>query len=321
MPHSSAAPRPRHRGVLWWAALVVLVPVAIAALARATGWEAGPLAILISLMPWVALLSLVPLTLAVLARSWMLVGAAAVLVALTVAWQVPLFTGGGGGEPALTVAAANLRFGKADAEDVVALVKTEHVDVLALTELTPEAMAALEAAGLSGELAFHEARPEDDFSGTGLWSRYPLSDGGELDGFMSHQIRAVIDAPLGQVTVLAVHPRAPRNSKHDVWERELAELHSVLAAVDGPVIVAGDFNTTRDHKGFRDIEALGYVNAADQAGTGFAPTFSVGRGVFPFVVIDHVLERDTGMAALRTETVSIAEADHKALVVEYGPEP
>ncbi len=36
------------------------------------------------------------------------------------------------------------------------------------------------------------------------------------------------------------------------------------------------------------------------------------------LVIDHVLERDTGLVALRTYTVTIPKAAHRALVVEYG---
>jgi len=304
--------------IAWWSALVLIVAVAVPVFARATGIEAGPLALLVAFMPWVTLACLLPLLLALLARSWALVGVAGLLAAVCVAWQVPLFTGGGEGEPSLTVATVNLRFGEADADAVVALVREYEVDVLAVSELTPEAQSALREAGLMAELPHNVSRPEEGFSGTGLWARYAITGESTLPGFLSQNLSATVDLPGGPVTVFSVHPRAPRGVDHHVWEAELEALRTALARASGPVIVAGDFNTARDHEGFRAIEALGYADADDQAGTGFAATFPVGRGLFPPIVIDHVLERATGLVALRTQTVVIAKADHKALIVEYG---
>ena len=306
------------RRIAWWVALVALIAIAVPVSARATGYEAGPLAMLVAFMPWVTLLCAVPLVFACFARSWLLAAMAVALTVVCVAWQIPLFSGGEEGKASLTVASVNLRFGEADPVAVVDLVADNDIDVLALTELTPEALAALADAGLSTELPYVEASAEPGFSGTGLWSRYPLSDAAELTGFLSQQLRASIATPRGDVTVFVVHPRAPRGSDHHVWDRELAMLYDVLAEADGPVIVAGDFNTTRDHASFRAIESLGYADAADQSGSGFAPTFPVGRGLFPPIVIDHVLERDAGLVALSAHTFAIAKADHKALVAEYG---
>lgn len=300
---------------------MTLAALAVPVFARATGIEAGPLALLVSFMPWVTLASLIPVLLALAARAWVLAAVAGVVALVCVAWQVPLFTGGGAGDATLTVATVNLRFGEADADAVVALVADNDVDILAVSELTPEAESALREAGLMKELRHYVSRAEDGFSGTGLWARYPVSGVSHLAGFLSQNFSATVALPAGPVTVFAVHPRAPRGVEHSVWEAELKELHSVLAETEGPVIVAGDFNTTRDHAGFRAIEALGYVDAADQAGTGLAPTFPVGRGLFPPIAIDHVLERETGLAALETRTVVIPKADHKALVVAYGTRP
>lgn len=296
----------------------MVIPVAVAVITRATGFEAGPFAILVSLMPWVALTSLVPLALALVARGWVLAGIAGALAAVCVAWQVPIFVGGGGGEPVLVIASVNMQFGEGDAESIVALVEQHDVDVLSVQELTPEGAQRLADAGLDAALPFSEVLAEPGVTGTGLWSRLPLTEPRSLEGFFSREIAATIDGPEGQFTMLAVHPRAPGMPGHGLWEEELALLGDELAQIDGPVIAAGDFNTTRDHAGFRHIESLGYEDAVDQAGTGFAPTFPVGRELFPFVVIDHVLERDTGLTAVSTITVEIPGADHKALVATYA---
>jgi len=275
----------------------------------------------VAFMPWVAVLALVPVVCAALARAWWLTAVSALILVLCVAWQVSLFTGGADGKPELTVAAINLRFGEADADVVVELIRDRDVDVVVFTELTPESESALRSAGLTKELQHGVSRAEGGFSGTGVWSRYPLAHVSALPGFMSQTFSVDVAVPDAPITLFAVHPRAPRTAKHHVWEQELAALRDELAKVSGPVIVAGDFNTTRDHAGFRAIEEIGYVDAADQAGSGFAPTFPQGRAPFPLVAIDHVLERNTGLVALNTATVVIPRADHRALIVEYGTVP
>lgn len=309
------------RRVAWWLALLSLIPIALVVGARATGVENGPLALLVAFTPWMTLACIVPLVLALLARGWWLVGLAAALAAVCIAWQVPLFTGGSGAEPSLTVASVNMTLGGADADAVVALVRDNKVDVLVLSELTPDAVDHLTSAGLARDLRYHEAFPEPGVPGTGLWSRYPLTHASDVPGFTAHAVEAVVASPGGPITVFAVHPQAPGKHNHLNWTADLSRLHDVLATVDGPVLVAGDFNTTRDHAGFRAIEGLGYADAADQAGSGFAPTFPENRELFALVAIDHVVERDAALVAVRTQTVVLSNADHRALVAFYAATP
>ena len=316
-------PAQRRRGWFGWTALAlgwlafaaVLVPV----ICRVTGYERGPLIILVSLLPWVTLACAVPLVFALLARSWLLAGASGAVLALCLAWLVPLFTAqGGGSDPVLTVAAVNVTLGGADADAVVALVREKHVDVLSVVELTPESRAALAAAGLDDELPFSIAIPEPNVPGTGMWSRYPISDPSEVPGFHSHAVSARVAAPAGTFTFFAVHPEAPGPRIHPHWSQDMANLAAVLASTSGPVIVAGDFNGTRDTKAFRAIESLGYADAADQAGAGFLATFPENRELFPMVAIDHVMEGHTGWHATSVTTTTIPKADHKAFVVTYA---
>ena len=309
------------RRVSWWVCVTALVAVAVPIAARLTGFEAGFLALLVGFMPWVTLACAVPLGLALLARSRVLVAVALVLSAVCVWFQVPLFTGGGDGATVLTVASVNMTLGGADADAVVALVRDHQVDVLSVQELSPQALGALADAGLDAELPFHAAFAEPGVPGTGLWSRYPIAGERDLPGFTAHAIRASVEAPSGAVTVFAVHPQAPGKHNHRNWAADLNLLTDALAAETGPVYVAGDFNTTRDHAAFRGIEGLGYGDAANQAGSGFAPTFPENRELWPLVAIDHVLTRDTGTTALRTQTVNIPKSDHRALVVAYGTAP
>jgi len=305
--------------IAWWAALLAIIGIGVAFAARITGIEDGALAVAVAMVPWFTLACLVPLAIALLLRAWALAGVAGLLLALGLVWIAPLYTAADAGDDvALTVAAANVTFGLGDAGQVVALVRDNDVDLLVLTELTPESRDALRAAGLDAELPFGEVRAQPSFNGTGLWSRFPLESAAGLDGFVSQTIEARVATPQGTVTVFAVHPPAPGPTYHPRWSADLARLHGVLAAAHGPILVAGDFNTTRDHRAFRDFEALGYVNAADEAGAGFQPTFPQGRRTPPVVAIDHVLTKDAPWVATGLERHVIDRSDHFAIVVTYA---
>ncbi|MFV0634057.1 endonuclease/exonuclease/phosphatase family protein [Demequina sp.] len=331
--HAPSAATTQSRRSAWQRTAVVCGWVAFAALAvpafaRVTGWEAGPLAILVALMPWMTAACVVPLLVGALVRSWSLAAASAALAALGIAWLAPLFVAApSAGEPVLTVASVNMTYGGADPDQVVDLIATHEVDVLVAQELTPEAVAALAEAGLDDVLPHAQLAPEPGVTGTGLWSRTALTDAGSLAGFtddpaaapyVSRAVQAGVDVEGQSVTVLAVHPAAPGPVDHSSWDSSMASLTGYLADLDGAVLVAGDFNTTRDHRAFRDIVALGYEDAADQAGAGIAMTFPQGRTPVPLVAIDHALVRDTALVATGYQTHAISGADHRALVVTYA---
>ncbi|WP_156163820.1 endonuclease/exonuclease/phosphatase family protein [Demequina maris] len=302
--------------VLGWLALVaLLVPVAL----RLTGFERGPLAYVVPLVPWVVLGALVPAVLAVLGRAWVLLGASVATAALCAAWVAPLFVATpASGDVELIVASVNLRAGAGDPEAVVRLVRESDADLLSVQELTPEAAAALDEAGLGELLPYSAVLADAIWAGTGLWSAHPISGWDGLDGYTFRQVRATVELPSGPVTLLALHPAAPQLLVHRAWSTETAALVDVLDGIDGPVIAAGDLNTSRDHAVFRDLESRGFVDAADEAGAGLVPTFPQDRTPPPLVAIDHVVTRDLDLVATSLATVVVPGSDHRALVVGYS---
>lgn len=315
---------PRRR-LLWvralgWAGWLLAGLLAVVVAVRWLGLQSGPLLVVVAMVPWLAVLGVGAVVVAMLSRSWLLLLVSGALLGVMLAWQLPVYVADrpSGGAPEMRVASVNLALGRADTAAVVDLVRRQDVDVLAVQELTPAAAAALEAGGLDELLPYRDARPHAGASGSGLWSRFPIKTSRRVDGFISATIQAEVTTPLGPMTVFAVHPDAPGQMVHDRWARELQRLHDVLAQVSGPVVVAGDFNSTRDHVQFRELEALGYIDAADQAGAGLQPTFPQGRGPWPWVTIDHVMVRDTPLTATGLATFPIPDADHNALVVAYS---
>jgi endonuclease/exonuclease/phosphatase (EEP) superfamily protein YafD len=215
------------------------------------------------------------------------------------------------------VMSVNLLFGQADAKAVVDAVRAERVDVLSLQELTPAAVTALDRAGLDGMLPYRVFQPQEGPFGSGLASRYPLTEQQLTPPGSFRQPGALVDLPGGQdIEVVAVHMLPPVVSGGpEPWQRELAGLP--LRKLDGaPRVLAGDFNATLDHVGLRRLLNNGYEDAADQVGAGFAPTWPVGQFWPPPVVIDHVLV-DSRCPVDTFGTIDIAGSDHRAVVTQF----
>lgn len=317
---------PRSRRILRVLAAICFAGVAVPVFARIFGLETGPLAVLVALMPWVTLAALIPLLLALVARAWWLVGASAAVVAHSLMLLAPLYVpepASAGGE-VFTVGSLNMTFGQVRADAVVEWVAENQMDILSAQEVTPEAVAALEAAGLGELLPYSQVAAEPGVTGTGLWSRTPLTEAESLPGFAggegyrSRAVQASLEVDGTAVTVIAVHPAAPGLMDNSGWRGAMTDMTAFLAEREGPTLVVGDFNTTRDHRAFRDLQGLGYVDAADQAGAGFLPTFPEGRAVFPVAAIDHALVRDAPLTATAVSIVALPGADHRALTVTYS---
>jgi len=85
-------------------------------------------------------------------------------------------------------------------------------------------------------------------------------------------------------------------------------------------LVVGDLNATMDHVPMRSLVGIGFQDAATQADSQWQPTWPaagevsrLGFSVPSLVPIDHVL-LSKGMRALHTESVTVQDTDHRALV-------
>jgi endonuclease/exonuclease/phosphatase (EEP) superfamily protein YafD len=88
--------------------------------------------------------------------------------------------------------------------------------------------------------------------------------------------------------------------------------------MDGPVILAGDFNATRQHQALRELLETGFTDAHLATGRGWAATWPVGRRLPPFALIDHVLV-SPDLAVASVDEVAISGSDHRAVVATIGP--
>ncbi|MEU4242067.1 endonuclease/exonuclease/phosphatase family protein [Actinoplanes sp. NPDC026619] len=302
-------------------ALLVL-PGLLWAIIRLFGWERGPLVQLFAFTPYAAGWVLIPLLIAVIARKWLIAAAALLAAALLAVCVLPRALpdadrGPSAGLP-LTVMTINVYIGHADPAAIVKLVRDHDVSVLALQEFTPEEMWGLSAAGLDRLLPYHSLADVWGTTGSGLYSRLPVSaTGSTLSKGGNRQAYATVQPP--GATALAVdsaHPLAPyATSALGDWRADLAD-EPATNSTGTPHILIGDFNSTLDHAPVRNLIEQGYRDAADTVGKGLIATWGpYGDKHLPPVTLDHVLV-DKRIGVRDVAVHGVAGTDHRAVIAE-----
>lgn len=306
--------------------VALLLPVAVVLAVRVLGLDLGfPWVAIVTVLPWLLVLAVVAGAMAAIAR-WTpgLVGAGLVL-AIGAAVLVPRLVPGpntdaGPDATVVTVGVANLRLGLADADALVAAVQQAGIEVLVTLELTEDAIARLEDAGLTDRLPNDVLEPSRFTSGGGIHSSLPLTalPSSEDRGF-GRTPRAEVQLTVpGPVVVEAVHPLPPIQ---DDWTQRWRSALRGLPDPDGGGrrLLAGDFNATHDHAPFRAVLDRGWNDAADAVGRGLVPTFNAlpwGEPVPP-VTLDHVLV-DGDTEVLDVRVLPLPGSDHRLLVVDIA---
>ncbi|MGC4747176.1 endonuclease/exonuclease/phosphatase family protein [Micromonospora sp. DT201] len=300
---------------------LTVVPTALWAAVRLVGLDRGPLVQALAFTPYVAGFSMLALTLALALRRWW-PAAIAALAAVALVGAVapralaapqPAATG-----PTVRLLTANLLAGSGDARTLVDLVRRHEVDVLTVQEFTPDAQAALDQLGLDRLLPHRQLNPEIGTAGSGLYSRWPITDVGlrrNLNGWGFTQAYGTLAAPgAPPVRVESAHPSAPYAlDQVGPWRADLTA--QPPATPDGGLqILAGDFNATLDHSPLRALLRSGYVDAADAAGKGLIGTWGPYDGDFiPPVTIDHVLV-DRRIAVRSVRVLALPGSDHRPVL-------
>lgn len=240
---------------------------------------------------------------------------------LHVSWLAPLYVGGhASGRPDLVVMTSNLRLGHADMSAVGRVALAQHVDVLVLDEVTASAAASM--AGVHNRFPYSAGQPAAGAFGTMVFSRYPLTNVTRLPVSKgTWGMRVAAPSPFWFVGVHTAQPLTDVVS----WRRDHVRLLAAVRALRGaPIVLAGDFNATLDHRPMRRLLGAGFADAARQANSGWQPTWpgaGDADGALPFglrlLTLDHVVT-SAQYSAISTSTYPIARSDHRALVVRLA---
>ncbi|MEU7482371.1 endonuclease/exonuclease/phosphatase family protein [Streptomyces sp. NPDC042319] len=265
-------------------------------------------------LPWVGLGIPVLLVAALLRRSAI---ALVALVLPAVVWA-NLFAGQltdkSGGEGNLTVATHNVDADNPDPAGTARKVAASGADVIALEELTGEALPEYRS-------ALAKKYPYRSVQGTvGLWSKYPLSDARPVDikmGWTRAQ-RATVTTPDGErVAVYTAHLPSVRvkvkaGFTANQRDRSAAALGEAIAHEPlSKVVLLGDLNGTMNDRSLAPVTAQ-MRSAQGAAGDGFGFSWPA---AFPMARIDQIMVK--GLDPASAWTLASTGSDHLPLAASF----
>ncbi|MGI5407852.1 endonuclease/exonuclease/phosphatase family protein [Streptomyces chartreusis] len=295
-----------------WRRGIVLAAVAVV-LALVMGLHAripnaiGNLGSLIeTFLPWLGLLIPVLVVLGLVRKS----ATALIAVLLPAIVWLNLFGGqlsdktGSGGD--LTVATHNVNADNPDPAGTAQDVAASGADVVALEELTADAVPTYEKA-LASTYKYHSVQ------GTvGLWSKYPMSGVRSVDIQLgwTRAMRAAVTTPAGQVAVYVAHlpsVRVKMEAGFTARQRDKSADALGEAIADEPLqktVLLGDLNGTMNDRALRAITAqMRSTQGASGSGMGFSWPAS-----FPMARIDQIMVK--GIEPMSSWTLPETGSDH-----------
>lgn len=316
IPDRSAGGRQWLRAVSLGLLVVAVCLGTVVVAARGLGWQVGPLYFLVALTPYVGLAMLVVASVTAMLRAWWLLAFPLALALIVGFWWRPALPASDSQSWDLQVMTVNMQFGRADPAAIVRSVRDHSVDVMSVQELTPAAAAGLRAAGLEQTLPYRMVRAGDGSpaSGTGIWSRYPLSDEDETEGLIFHNLVATVTVnPDLAFSFFAMHPIPPSPMDGTRGADIFAATRHFMNSRPGPAVAAGDFNATRDNVPIRNLQSDGWVDAIGVWPMAIRTWPNDLRPLPPLIAIDHVLTRQAPVSSQVT-VIDIPGTDHRALV-------
>jgi endonuclease/exonuclease/phosphatase (EEP) superfamily protein YafD len=220
----------------------------------------------------------------------------------------------------LRVVTANVRYPSRDSTALGEELAASDADLLLLQELAPHHLRLIKATGAFDGFPYSYVDARNGSFGAGIWSRYPLSDGDTWEPGGLPMVRATVDVEGTPVRVLNVHCKAPMRRRWiPGWKAQLAALgEEAVEGGPGPLIVAGDFNSTYGHEPFRRLLASGLRDAHVEVGRGLATTWPRGGLVMPPLFrIDHVLV-SAGLAVLSVREGRGVGSDHRPVMADLA---
>ncbi len=224
----------------------------------------------------------------------------------------------------VTVATANVLYGDADPTSVMTLAMEQDVDVLVVVELDAQLLASLEERGIDELYPHRFGWASPGAEGTMVWSRLPITRGKGLDMPLA-SLDVQVETDQGPLTLLGVHVQRPSFGGAAGWVRDLKALRRVVADVEGPLVLMGDFNATLEHRPLAGVlEAGDLVDSVQATDSGWRPTWP-SNGVWnifglplpSLVQIDHVLTNGD-VDVHESSTYELPGTDHRAVVARIS---
>lgn len=220
------------------------------------------------------------------------------------------------GPGTLTVYSANLWARNQDVAAIARSIEQADADVVMLIELGDAPAAQLDT--ILRAYPHRVSTPRKDRPGGAarsvIASRLPLHRVRDADGQGLAALVAQAETPLGPVSLIAVHMTRPWPFQHPYGQISQAHrLAGLRAGLDGPVIIAGDFNSVSSGRIGRQIKAeTGLIPAPAWPGT-WPSALPAPLGV----TIDHVW-RSPDLVLVERRLGQKTGSDHRPVIVRLS---
>jgi endonuclease/exonuclease/phosphatase (EEP) superfamily protein YafD len=282
------------------------------------------------------LLLLVPAALLLRSRSLCLITAGPLVVffALFGARFLPRIGPSMSGGTTLRVVTFNQLFLNTNIDNLLAAIRVQHADVVALQELVPPVAEAMQR-DLKSIYRYQILSPSNSVGGLGLLSRYPLQPADGVNGPEGQWVTLNVDGQ--KITVVNVHVhfsgiarmRSQRFGSlsyfrmYDTAGRryQADALRQAARKVSGGLIMMGDFNTG-DREPGHAVLASELHDAFGETGSGFGFTFPNDKHMGPITIpvplvrIDYIWTRGSVVPVAAHVDCNDGGSDHCMVVAD-----
>ncbi len=289
--------------------------------------EGSVLAVAYDVLPLVLFLAPVISVAAVLSGHLLLAAAGALLTAYhgvlvvprLVSQRVPSWARAA---PQFRLTVANVYVDNTTPEAAAQQLTESGADVIVITEATPQFMRIFDSVGGDASHPHRVADPSDtsDYA-VAIASRLPLGPRSAMRSIGPLRL-AVGEVEIGGIltTIAAVNPRSTFDQDgQEIWKDQIDELKSYVPTVSGPLVVAGDLNSTLFRPEFEELLEAGLDDAIDSLGQAWKPSFSL-KSVWPLGAFGVVARLDQALVndqivALKTRNLKPRGSDHLPFVI------
>ena len=219
--------------------------------------------------------------------------------------------------PTLDIVVANVFIDNKTPDDAARQLVAASVDVVIVVESTAAFIAIFDDVGGSDTYPNRVSDPDDDSDyAVTLATKHELGPRSRMASVGPLKL-AIADIDVNGVStlVVALNPMATVDpGGHETWKEQIEILKELVPTLTGPLIIAGDLNTTRYRPEFEELLELELSDAIDSLGKGLNPSFKLGaEGVLGKVGavarLDHALVNDL-VFPMAVENLEPCGSDH-----------
>ena len=304
--------------VLW----VVVAALGVVAIMRVVAWDRYDLFVILnSVTAFVYLPAWIVALVAVVGKRFVLALAALVVVVAQIVFMLPELTAAqplpswAAAAPKIQLFDANVYAGNPSMAGYAAEIKQYRPQLVTMEEATPPDVTQLKRDGAVAHLPYTIQVVRHDPLAFFIASKYPLTDV-HVDYLFDLPliVKSTVHLPSGPQELWVVHTIGPVPKSFTMWRGQVAEIdRQVRRRGPAGLLLVGDFNSTWNNQGFRQILAAGMTDGAAARGRPFDMTWSQTKPIIPPVLrIDHVLT-GSGVAVTTIATGNGPGSDHRDL--------